>query len=74
MSQTQSSLDSMIVFLSDVWLDSPTVLEKLQTLFMGYSECPPYAFVFCGNFLSDIKYGLRCDELAGKNWLKYFFN
>lgn len=31
---------------------------------MGYSECPPYAFVMCGNFLSDLKYGLRCNELT----------
>ena len=65
LSQAQSSLDAMIVFISDVWLDCPLVIEKLQTLFMGYSECPPYAFVMCGNFLSDMKYGLRCDELTG---------
>ncbi|RNA33724.1 DNA polymerase epsilon subunit 2 isoform X1, partial [Brachionus plicatilis] len=63
LSQAQLSVDSMIVFLSDVWLDSAKVFEKLQTLFVGYSDCPPYAFVFCGNFLSDLKYGLRCNEL-----------
>ena len=63
-------------------------MEKLQTLFIGYSECPPvilkgflkeiinekcsfilcylkYAFVLCGNFLSELKYGLRCDEMIG---------
>lgn len=39
------------------------MFEKLQTLFVGYSECPPYAFVMCGNFLSNLKYGLRCNEL-----------
>lgn len=65
LSQAQVSIDTMIVFLSDVWLDSPKVLEKLQTLFIGYSECPPYAFVMCGNFLSEFNYGLRCDELTG---------
>lgn len=64
LSQAQSTADTMIVFLADVWLDSDKVMEKLQTLFIGYSECPPYAFVMMGNFLSDPKYGLRCDELA----------
>lgn len=54
----------MLVFLADVWLDSELVMEKLQTLFIGYSDCPPYAFVMMGNFLSEPKYGLRCDELA----------
>lgn len=64
LSQAQSLADTMIVFLADVWLDSEKVLEKLQTLFIGYSDCPPYAFVMCGNFLSELKYGPRCDELA----------
>ena len=49
------------------------VMEKLQTLFIGYSDCPPYAFVFCGNFLSQPKYGLRCDEFAGKYFTQLFF-
>lgn len=40
-------------------------MDKLQTLFIGYSDCPPYAFVLCGNFLSESKYGLRCEELTG---------
>jgi hypothetical protein len=66
LSQAQSSIDTMLVFLADVWLDSEIVMEKLQTLFIGYSDCPPYAFVMMGNFLSEPKYGLRCDELAGK--------
>ncbi len=64
LSQAQLSLDTMICFLSDVWLDSPRVMEKLQTLFIGYSECPPFAFVMCGNFLSELKYGLRCEEFT----------
>ncbi len=67
LSQAQCALDTMLVFLSDVWLDSPRVMEKLQTLFIGYSDCPPYAFVMCGNFLSELKYGLRCEELTGIN-------
>jgi hypothetical protein len=74
LSQAQSSIDTMIVFISDVWLDSPMVMEKLQTLFIGYSECPPYGFVFCGNFLSELKYGLRCQELTGKQIFFHFKN
>jgi DNA polymerase epsilon subunit 2 len=62
---TQAPADSMIVFLSDIWLDSPKILNKLQTLFIGYSEFPPHAFVICGNFLSNPKYGLRCNDLTG---------
>ncbi|XP_029650945.1 DNA polymerase epsilon subunit 2-like [Octopus sinensis] len=44
--------ESMFVFLSDVWLDEPKVVDKLKVLFSGYSEHPPVAFVFCGNFTS----------------------
>lgn len=44
--------DAMLVFLSDVHLDEPKVTEKLTTLFTGYSESPPTAFVFMGNFSS----------------------
>lgn len=64
LSQAQSSLDTMLVFISDVWLDCDRVMEKLQSLFIGYSECPPYAFIMCGNFLSQLKYGLRCEEMS----------
>lgn len=98
LSQAQLSIDTMIVFLSDVWLDSPNVdlfpftlkrnylvknfstiflslfvlkvMERLQTLFIGYSECPPYAFVMFGNFLSEFSGGLRCDELTGSILIK----
>ena len=42
--------DAMLVFLSDVHLDDPRVMEKLSTLFAGYSDAPPTAFVFMGNF------------------------
>merc|ERR1712038_1863892 len=42
---------SMIVFLSDVWLDKPEVLSRLKTLFTGYSAMPPTAFVLMGNFM-----------------------
>uniref|UniRef100_A0A8C0F9C0 DNA polymerase epsilon subunit n=1 Tax=Bubo bubo TaxID=30461 RepID=A0A8C0F9C0_BUBBB len=42
--------DAMFVFLSDVWLDQAEVLEKLHTMFSGYSSAPPTCFFFCGNF------------------------
>ncbi|RUS85491.1 hypothetical protein EGW08_006767, partial [Elysia chlorotica] len=45
----------MFVILSDVWLDDSKVMEKLNTLFMGYSAFPPTAFILCGNFLSSPK-------------------
>uniref|UniRef100_A0A669PVR4 DNA polymerase epsilon subunit n=1 Tax=Phasianus colchicus TaxID=9054 RepID=A0A669PVR4_PHACC len=44
--------DAMFVFLSDVWLDQAEVLEKLHTMFSGYSSAPPTCFFFCGNFSS----------------------
>ena len=57
----------MLVVLSDVWLDSPTVMANLETLFEGYEavgaqtigsgrQAVPLAsfftFVLCGNFSS----------------------
>jgi DNA polymerase epsilon subunit 2 len=43
---------AMIVVISDLFLDEPKVMEKLPLLFAGYSDCPPVAFVFMGNFSS----------------------
>ena len=54
----QNDPDAMFVFLSDVWLDNMKVMDKLRTLFTGYSEMPPTCFVFCGNFLSQ-SYGAK---------------
>lgn len=54
---------AMLVFLSDVHLDDPQVMEKLSVLFSGYSDDPPIAFVFMGNF-SATPYGpLRYQKL-----------
>eukprot|EP01112_Ceratiomyxa_fruticulosa_P022380 TRINITY_DN8173_c0_g2_i1.p1 TRINITY_DN8173_c0_g2~~TRINITY_DN8173_c0_g2_i1.p1 ORF type:complete len:559 (+),score=89.64 TRINITY_DN8173_c0_g2_i1:155-1831(+) len=44
--------DNLIVILSDVWLDSPKVLDKLTKLFRGYESIVPSAFVLIGNFTS----------------------
>ena len=43
----------MFVILSDVYLDSPTVLEKIECMLEGYSTFHPLPiFVFMGNFTS----------------------
>uniref|UniRef100_A0A8B9L987 DNA polymerase II subunit 2 n=1 Tax=Astyanax mexicanus TaxID=7994 RepID=A0A8B9L987_ASTMX len=58
--------DAMFVVASDVWLDSVEVMEKIQTMFSGYSAAPPTCFVFCGNFSSapygknQVNYVLLC--------------
>ncbi|XP_072320355.1 DNA polymerase epsilon subunit 2 [Eucyclogobius newberryi] len=44
--------DAMFVLVSDVWLDSVEVMEKLDLMFSGYAATPPTCFVFCGNFSS----------------------
>lgn len=46
----QSNTESTIVFLSDVRLDLPIVMEKLRLLFVGYDDCPPVAIVLMGPF------------------------
>lgn len=48
---------AMIVFMSDLFLNDNKVLGKLPELFSGYSDFPPVAFVFMGNF-SSTPYGL----------------
>ena len=47
--------DSFFVILSDVWLDSTRVLNKLEKLFKGFSmddTVIPLAFILNGNFTS----------------------
>uniref|UniRef100_A0AAY5EBH0 DNA polymerase epsilon subunit n=1 Tax=Electrophorus electricus TaxID=8005 RepID=A0AAY5EBH0_ELEEL len=58
--------DAMFVIVSDLWLDSVEVLEKIQTMFSGYSAMPPTCFIFCGNF-SSAPYGKnQVKSLKGK--------
>ncbi|KAJ1927821.1 DNA-directed DNA polymerase epsilon, subunit B [Tieghemiomyces parasiticus] len=46
--------EASIVVLSDVWLDSPAVLDKLRTMFRGFEATSiPLAFVLMGNFSSE---------------------
>lgn len=45
--------EGMFVVLSDVYLDSPAVLEKIERMLEGYSDFTPLPiFVFMGNFTS----------------------
>uniref|UniRef100_A0A3B3ZDZ6 DNA polymerase II subunit 2 n=1 Tax=Periophthalmus magnuspinnatus TaxID=409849 RepID=A0A3B3ZDZ6_9GOBI len=44
--------DAMFVLVSDVWLDSVEVMDKLNLMFSGYATMPPTCFIFCGNFSS----------------------
>ncbi|CAB3409270.1 unnamed protein product [Caenorhabditis bovis] len=44
--------DSAIIMVSDVFLDDERVLKGIFALLEGYSQIPPIAFVFCGNFCS----------------------
>ncbi|KYN01086.1 Geranylgeranyl transferase type-2 subunit beta [Cyphomyrmex costatus] len=44
--------DGMIVFIAELWLDAPHVLQKFKTILEGYMDYPPIAFVLCGHFLS----------------------
>lgn len=54
----QQNSDATFVFLSDVWLDEPEVMIRLGRLFDGFSQMPPIAFVFCGNFLNNCFSGI----------------
>ncbi len=42
----------MLVMLGETRLDSPGCIERLETVFMGYADFPPAAFVLCGDFIS----------------------
>lgn len=44
--------EAMFVFLADLHLDDPKIMSKLSTLFTGYADAPPTAFVLMGNFSS----------------------
>lgn len=48
----QENKEGMIIFLSDVWIDTLKVMNNLRTLFSGYNDFPPVAIVFMGEFLS----------------------
>lgn len=57
----QQATDFMMVILSDVHLDNPAVIDKLEVLLQGFAEVQaPLLFVFLGNFLSvPLGYGVE---------------
>lgn len=48
----ESNQDGIIVFIAELWLDIPNILQKFSTILEGYMDYPPIAFVLCGHFLS----------------------
>lgn len=46
----RTNTEATIVFLSDVRLDMPAVMQRLRQLFVGYDSCPPVAIVLMGPF------------------------
>eukprot|EP00804_Cyclotella_cryptica_P008062 CCRYP_004566-RA/>CCRYP_004566-RA protein AED:0.08 eAED:0.08 QI:100/1/1/1/1/1/4/110/543 len=62
--------DGMFVILSDVHLDNPSVLDKLEVMLEGYSEFTPLpVFIFMGNFMSK---PLSASSDGGKAVMSYF--
>ncbi|KAL3286446.1 hypothetical protein HHI36_000953 [Cryptolaemus montrouzieri] len=55
--------DNILLFFSDVWLDHPLIFDKLEILFDGFQRDPPVAFVFLGNFISELHGSERIDNL-----------
>jgi len=43
------------------------VIQKLRTLFGGYSEMPPTCFIFCGHFTSQ-PYGTEHVRILKGTW------
>uniref|UniRef100_A0AAQ6ANL1 DNA polymerase epsilon subunit n=1 Tax=Amphiprion ocellaris TaxID=80972 RepID=A0AAQ6ANL1_AMPOC len=62
--------DAMFVIISDVWLDSVEVMEKLNIMFSGYAAMPPTCFIFCGNF-SSAPYGKTQIKSLKGDWTDY---
>lgn len=48
----ETNQDEIIIFIAELWLDVPNILQKFKKLLEGYMTYPPIAFVLCGNFLS----------------------
>ncbi|XP_037722354.1 DNA polymerase epsilon subunit 2 [Drosophila subpulchrella] len=51
----RTNTETTIVFLSDVRLDLPVVMDKLRQLFVGYDSCPPQAIVLMGPFTASTR-------------------
>eukprot|EP00899_Mesostigma_viride_P008067 jgi/Mesvir1/17261/Mv07669-RA.1 len=57
----QTAFADQFVILSDVWLDEPETMAKLQVLFEGFQGVPavPSLFVFMGNFMRQQGYRVQ---------------
>ena len=44
-------------------------MERIEQLFDGFADQPPFAFVFCGNFLSRPTANLYINDLSGERIL-----
>ncbi|XP_017129312.1 DNA polymerase epsilon subunit 2 [Drosophila elegans] len=51
----RTNTETTIVFLSDVRLDLPVVMDKLRQLFVGYDSCPPQAILLMGPFTASTR-------------------
>jgi hypothetical protein len=74
--EKEAQNNNSFVFLSDVHLDSPRVMEKLQTVFTGFAGVSlPVAFVFMGDFLSEpmLPEGQSSNRYRGKIriWMRH---
>lgn len=69
--ETKHGQDGMFVLLSDVYLDDPGVLTKLEKLFDGFQDFDPLpVFVFMGDFAS--RYPSAVEPNANETIMSYF--
>lgn len=52
--------------ISSNHIASQQVMERIEQLFEGFADQPPFAFVFCGNFLSRPTVNLYINDLSGE--------
>ncbi|ETV95230.1 hypothetical protein, variant 2 [Aphanomyces invadans] len=71
--ESEQELDCFVV-LSDVHLDEPDVLKRLDALFSGYEPFTPTLFIFMGNFTSTrVGYGYGAESTTIRT-LKQLFD
>ena len=63
--------DATFVVLSDVHLDDPTVMKKLEILFEGYDPIAPKLFILMGNFTL-YPVGQGSDSYSIQQYKEYF--
>lgn len=58
----RANTDATIVFLADCWLDDPAVMQKLQTLLVGYNDMPPIAIILMGPFVRNLTNSMQLKQ------------